>query len=306
MHRILLVFAVFLNAAGCRSAPPAPATAPVLPVPPPRSELAHKPSAAPRPTGCTAPGAHVPAGRLAPKPLTIEQGQVIADAESFERAHGASIDPGVRTELAERAYARARALYEARHWGDAADGFRAVAMSYSDMEVGVYAMELYLDSVNLIATHSRPERTICYEEMHRDVPIFLELYCAPGKVAQHGEACMLLRHVLRDLERSTADPIIQQADRSPSDKAALYERGGEKYLEMARRCFDEVLRFGGSPASERCDELAYNAGMAFVAAARPDRAKGALSLLLDPINKVEKSVLAQRLSKAIEKAEAPH
>jgi hypothetical protein len=295
---------VFLGAAGCRSTPPAPVVAPVLPISLPRSKTAQPPAAAPRSTSCTEPGAHFHAGRYAPKPLTLEQGQIIADAEAFQRDHGSSIAPAVRGQLAEHAFARARSLYEANHWGEAAESFRALAMKYDDMELGVYAMQLYLDSVNVLASHAEPQRPICYQDMQRDVPLFLELYCGPGKVGPHGEACMLLRRVRRDLERTTADPIVQQADRSEGDKAALYERGGEKYFEIARSCCDEVVRFGGNPHDERCDELAYNAGKAFLAAGRLDRAKEALSILLDPRNKLQNAPLTRRLTSAIEEASA--
>ncbi len=50
-------------------------------------------------------------------------------------------------------------------------------MNHPEAEVGIYASMLYLESLNVLGSHTEPERTACYEDMARDVPLFLDLYC---------------------------------------------------------------------------------------------------------------------------------
>jgi hypothetical protein len=82
--------------------------------------------------------------------------------------------------------------------------------------------------------------------------------------------------------------------------AALYEQAGVAYLAMVRPCVDTARAAGTRSQPERCDELAYNAGRAFIAAGKPERAREAAKVLLDPRNGMENSPLAARLAKTLQ------
>jgi hypothetical protein len=55
-----------------------------------------------------------------------------------------------------------------------------------------------------------------------------------------------------------------------------------------------------SPQAERCDELAFDAGRASLAAGLHIRAMNALTMLRDPKHGVEKSEFTRRLATAID------
>ncbi len=72
------------------------------------------------------------------------------------------------------------------------------------------------------------------------------------------------------------------------------------YLALAHACVDGARAAGSRAQDDRCDELAYNAGKAFLAAGKPERAREAAKLLLDPRNGMAKSPLAARLAKTLQ------
>jgi hypothetical protein len=45
----------------------------------------------------------------------------------------------------------------------------------------IYAAQLYLESLNILGTHSEPARPSCFEDMAKDVPKFIESFCTGGK-----------------------------------------------------------------------------------------------------------------------------
>lgn len=297
--------AAALLAAGCAAAPAAPevpvvavsvpAAAP--PEPPPAAKASPRADA---PASCTSPGAQFRDAKHSPKPLTPAQQQRIDASEAYLRDHPAPATPRERIDLAEHKYARARAFFEASHWAEAAIGFREVAVDHADLEPGIYASQLYLESLNVLGSEAEPPRAVCYEEMAHDVPIFVDLYCKGAAAKRNAEQCTILRKIHRDIERLSAEKLVRRADHEEANAAPLYEEAGVAYLTLARRCIDEARAAGVPPQQERCDEIAYNAARAFLAARKPDRAAEAAKILLDPRNGMQKTPLAVKLAKDLE------
>jgi hypothetical protein len=141
--------------------------------------------------------------------------------------------------------------------------------------------------------------------MERDVPLFYDLYCKGAKAKQNGEQCTILRKIQRDIERVHIQHRVERANQGEAGAARLYEDAGDAYLALALRCCEEARRGGASPRDDRCDELAYNAGRAFIAAKRLDRAREAAAVLTDPRNQLQKSPLTEKFVKAIQGVAAP-
>jgi hypothetical protein len=113
-------------------------------------------------------------------------------------------DPGQHDAYAsyvEIAYARARSFFEAKRWQEAAVAFRDVAMAHPDAEVGIYAAQLYLESLNALASAKEAPRPACYDDMAADVPRFVTLYCKGDRAKANEEACSLLTRIQGDLDR---------------------------------------------------------------------------------------------------------
>ncbi len=126
--------------------------------------------------------------KFAPKEFTPEQKGML---QAFNRyvcyIQPKDGDKEAATQYAEVKYARARTYFEARHWEEAATAFRDVAMNHSNEEVGIFASQLYLESLNIVGTHSDPARPSCFEDMATDVPQFIKLYCDGAKRSQNEE-----------------------------------------------------------------------------------------------------------------------
>jgi tetratricopeptide (TPR) repeat protein len=98
-------------------------------------------------------------------------------------------DKEANDQYVEVKYARARTYFEAQHWDEAALAFREVAMSHADKEVGVYAAQLYLESLNIMGSSLEVTKPSCYDDMAVDVPKFIDLYCKGGKEKDNAEQC---------------------------------------------------------------------------------------------------------------------
>src|SRR4029434_8613054 len=99
-----------------------------------------------------------------------------------------------------------------------------VAMNHSDHEVGIYAAQLYLESLNILGTHSQPPRSACYGDLGKDVPEFIKLYCQGGKKGANEEQCGILNRIQRDIERLRAESMIKEADALPTGSPAALEK----------------------------------------------------------------------------------
>jgi hypothetical protein len=283
-----------LLAAGCvaaRDVPSVTVTSGAAPV---------EPGSRPPPSAlesCTRPVARFRDDKHTPKVLTPPQEKQIAESEAYVLDHPAPSDAQGKAELAAYMYARARAFFEANHWAESAIAFHDLAVNHADAEVGVYASMLYLESINVLG--SEAERPICYDEMARDVPVFLDLYCKGAMAKHNAEECTSLRKIQRDIDRLRAQKLVESAQRGEGDATVLYQQAGVLYLALARRCVDEAHADGSMPQQEKCDEIAYNAGKAFLAAGQPERASEAAKILLDPSNGMQSSPLAAKLAKIL-------
>src|SRR6185436_15216224 len=109
-------------------------------------------------------------------------------------------------------YVRARIYYEAQHWEEAALAFREVALSHSDKDAGIYVVQLYLESINVLGSRAEPLRSGCFDDMADAVPKFLELYCKGSKYEDNKEQCELLTRIKFDIQRLRAQKIVELAD----------------------------------------------------------------------------------------------
>lgn len=204
--------------------------------------------------------------KLKPKEMTENQkGMVQAFNRYICYINPPKTDNAGQEQLVEVKYARARTYFESQHWEEAAIGFRDIAMNNSDRDVGIYASQLYLESVNVLGSHF--QKTACFDDMEADVPKFIELYCQGEKAAKNAEACTSLNKIQVDILRIKAQKLVERADKEGGrDALALYEKGGTAYFEMFRRYCQDPVANNQSPQAEKCDEIAYNAARAFQAA----------------------------------------
>ncbi len=206
------------------------------------------------------------AEKLKPKEMTENQkGMVQAFNRYICYIKPADKDNAGQEQLVEVKYARARTYFEAQHWEEAAIGFRDIAMNHSDRDAGLYASQLYLESINVLGAHMK--KLPCFDDMETDVPKFLELYCSGDKAAKNAEQCTALNKIQVDILRLKAENTVKNADKEGGKEAlALYEKGGAAYFEMFRKYCQDPVNAGQSPQAEKCDEIAYNAARAFQAA----------------------------------------
>ena len=90
----------------------------------------------------------------------------------------AASDREGKDRLVDVKYARARIYFENHRWEEAAVAFRDVALNHADSDVGVYAAQLSLEALNVLGATLAPGRPACFDEMSRDVPRYVDLYCS--------------------------------------------------------------------------------------------------------------------------------
>ena len=203
--------------------------------------------------------------KLKPKDMTDNQkGMVQAFNRYICYIKPAEKDTTGQEQLVEVKYARARTYFESQHWEEAAIGFRDIAMNNSDRDVGIYASQLYLESVNVLGAHF--SKTSCFDDMEQDVPKFIELYCQGANAAKNNEQCTGLNKIQVDILRIKAQKLVERADKEGGKEAlGLYEKGGAAYFEMFRKYCQDPVANNQPPQAEKCDEIAYNAARAFQA-----------------------------------------
>ncbi|WP_394827186.1 tetratricopeptide repeat protein [Pendulispora albinea] len=231
--------------------------------------------------------------RLQPKPLTDNQKGMIT---AFNRyiCYIKPVDKTGQDQLVEVKYARARTYFEAQHWEEAAAAFREIAMQNADKDVGIYAAQLYLESINVIGSHSNPPRPSCYDDMQNDVPKFVELYCTGENEKKNADQCVSLTKVQCDIQRLKAQKLVELADKGGPNAVQTYEQAGSTYIELWRRYGEAPISQGQPAQCERVDEILYNAAKAFQAARLIGKAITTRRTLLDPRYKMDKSDLARR------------
>src|SRR5262249_32428262 len=151
---------------------------------------------------------------LAPKPFTEGQKGMITAFNRYicyikpDGSNKEALDNYVEVK-----YARGRTYLEAQHWDEAALAFRDVAMNYSDKDVGIYAAQRYLESLNVLGSSIEQNRPACFEDMKADVPIFVEKFCQGEKAKSNAEQCGILNRIQRDIERLAAEQTVKAAGR---------------------------------------------------------------------------------------------
>lgn len=230
-----------------------------------------------------------------PKEMTAQQdGMVNAFNRYICYIQPPADDKAGQDQLVEVKYARARTFFEAQHWEEAALAFRDVAVNHSDRDVGIYAAQLYLESLNVLGSHSDPPKPSCFESMADDVPLFLKLYCEGDKFAQNEEQCTTLTKIQCDIQRLKAEKTVELADKGGPSSLRLYEQAGNDYISLWRQYGEEPLRQRMEPQCERLDEVVYNAARAFQAGRLVAKSIQARLILINPQNGLDQSPLARK------------
>lgn len=233
--------------------------------------------------------------RLQPKQMTDNQkGMITAFNRYICYIKPAAGDAQGQEQLVEVKYARARTYFEAQHWEQAALAFREIAMEHSDKDVGIYAAQLYLESVNVLGAHSSPPRPSCYDNMATDVPKFFELYCTGEKATKNADQCTTLAKIQCDVQRLKAQKLVELADKGGPNAVQTYEQAGNTYFELWRKYGEGPISAGQPAQCEKLDEIVYNSAKAFQAARLVAKAIKARMTLLNPQFKMEKSELARK------------
>ena len=233
--------------------------------------------------------------KFQPKALTAnQQGMITAFNRYVCYIKPKEGDKQALDQYVEVKYARARTYFEAQHWEEAALGFRDVAMNYADKDVGIYAAQLYLESLNVLGTHSEPPKPACFDSMAQDVPLFIKLYCEGANFQKNQEQCTSLTKIQCDIKRLKAQKTVELADRGGAAALRLYEQAGNEYIELWRTYGESAIREKQPPQCEKMDEVVYNAARAFQAARLVAKAIQARLILIKPDNKMDKTELAKK------------
>jgi len=211
--------------------------------------------------------------KFKPKPLTdMQKGMVNAFNRYVCYVKPQKDDKDALEQYVEVKYGRARIYFEAQHWEEAALAFRDVAINHADKDAGIYAAQLYLEAINVLGSRAEPPRPQCFDEMGKDVPTFLELYCKGSKAEDNKEQCETFSRIQFDIRRLKAQKLIELAD-SLQDKGdyknALdnYKKGADSYLDLWRSYCEEPLGKGEKPKQcEKADEIVYNMARGYQAA----------------------------------------
>jgi TolA-binding protein len=209
-------------------------------------------------------------------------------------------DKEAEEQYVEVKYARARTYFEAQHWEEAALAFREVAINHSDKDAGIFAAQLYLESINVLGSRAEPPRPTCFDDMGKDVPTFLELYCKGQKYEDNKEQCETLTRIQFDIQRLKAQKMIELADgqqEKGSYRESLdnYKKGADAYLELWRQYCEEPLSKGEKPKQcEKADEIVYNMAKAYQAARLLAKSIQVRQILLSSKYGLDKSDLAMK------------
>ena len=230
-----------------------------------------------------------------PKDFTVNQSGMI---QAFNRyicyIKPADGDKQGQDQRIEVKYARARTYFEAQHWEEASLAFRDIAVNHAEKDVGIYAAQLYLESLNVLGSHSDPPRPACFDRMAEDVPVFIKLYCEGGNFQKNQEQCTQLTKIQCDIQRLKAQKTVELADRGGATSLRLYEDAGNQYIALWRKYGEEPVRAKLPMQCEKMDEVVYNAARAFQAGRLVAKAIKARSILIDPQNFLDKSELAKK------------
>ncbi|MDH5492369.1 MAG: tetratricopeptide repeat protein, partial [Myxococcales bacterium] len=145
-------------------------------------------------------------------------------------------------------YRRARIYYEAHHYEEAAHLFRDIATNHRDSDLAEYAANLYLDTLNLMATRREPKRHQCLDELKDNIQPLYTSYCPTEEAREEFEdLCTVLQQLRCDVQRKLAESYQEQEQ---------WRRAATTYVDIARN-YSECGRL---------DEVLYNAAINYEAA----------------------------------------
>jgi len=177
-------------------------------------------------------------------------------------------------DLATMKYRRARIYYEANKYEEASVIFKDIAFNHKDSELAEYAANLYLDSLNVLASMRADDlRPQCYDEMATGVPQIHDLYCSTDTAkSEHDGLCGPLEQLRCDIQRKKAE--AHQQKKEFRDAAYTYVNLFRKY-----------------PGCGKGDEVLYNAALNFEASKLIGRAIKVRGVLIE---KFPESTLAKK------------
>jgi lipopolysaccharide biosynthesis regulator YciM len=240
--------------------------------------------------------------KFKPKPFnSMQQGMVTAFNRYVCYITPPKGDKEAEEQYVEVKYARARTYFESQHWEEAALAFRDVAINHADKDAGIFAAQLYLESVNVLGSRAEPPRPSCFDDMAKDVPTFLELYCKGSKFEDNKEQCESLTRIQFDIMRLKAQKLVEKGD-GLSDKGNYkesldtYKKGAEAYLDLWRTYCEGPLSKGEKPKQcEKADEIVYNMAKAYQASRLLAKAiQVRLTILLNKTYGLQDSPLAKK------------
>ncbi len=203
-------------------------------------------------------------------------------------------DAKAKDQFVEVKYARARTYFEAHHWEEASLGFRDIALNHAEHDSGIYAAQLYLESLNILGSSSESPRPGCFDEMADAVPKFLTLYCEGGKAAKNAEQCTMLTKIQCDIQRLKAQKTVELAGKSTSGALRLYEEAANTYLGIWKKYGEGPMEAGQKPQCDRIDEILFNAAESFQSARLVMKSIQARLILLNPKYGMDKGELARK------------
>jgi tetratricopeptide (TPR) repeat protein len=161
-------------------------------------------------------------------------------------------------------YRRARIYYEANRYEEAAVIFKDIAYNHQKSELSEYAANLYLDSLNVLAS-MRPDdlRPQCYDQMATAVPEIHAFYCnTPEAKSEHDGLCNPLEQLRCDIQRKKAEAHQQKKE---------FREAAYTYVNIFRKY----------PECGKLDEVLYNAALNFEASRLIGRAIKVRTVLVD-------------------------
>jgi len=179
-------------------------------------------------------------------------------------------------DVADVLYACARRAYDGEDLAVAARLFREVAFDHPTSSVGVYAAQLYFDCLNRMSDHET--------DWHAEVTTVLALYCGAER-AKHVDDCRRFQLVDAQVRFRAAAALFERASRNRD--GAEMERAGDAFVALYRQDCGKAV--------EKCDELLYDAVIAYLGAGRRDRAEATAQLVFDPKNRMNDGPIAKKL-----------
>jgi tetratricopeptide (TPR) repeat protein len=232
---------------------------------------------------------------LARKEMTASQKGML---QAFNRyvcyIKPAENDAKAKEQYVEVKYARARTYFEAHQWEEAAAGFRDIALNHADTDAGVYAAQLYLETLNVMGSSIEPRKPSCIDEMGDSLPKIVSLYCDGAKAQRNADQCTMLGKIQCDIQRLKAENTVKDAQKGGPGSLQLYEQGAKLYLALWQRYGEGVLSSGGTAQCDRMEEIVFNAAEAYQSAHLVLKSINTRLILLDPKYKMEKTELARK------------